>query len=82
MVDTADLAAAYAEVVGLMRSAPYELKNRLLVMGNYWGGLHAQVGVCVCVRVCVCVCVCAFRLYISKFTTETENDKTHKHTHM
>jgi hypothetical protein len=58
MVDTADLAAAYAEVVGLMRSAPYELKNRLLVMGNYWGGLHAQVGVCVCVRVCVCVCAC------------------------
>jgi hypothetical protein len=43
MVDTAELAAAYKGVVTAMRSAPYSLENRLLVMGNYWGGLHAQV---------------------------------------
>ena len=44
MVDTADLAAAYASTVGTLRNDPaIRLKSRLLVMGNYWGGLHAQV---------------------------------------
>ena len=43
MVDTADLARAYKKVVTLIRKAPYALTNRLLIMGNYWGGLHAQV---------------------------------------
>ena len=43
MVDTTELARAYKKVVTLIRGAPYALKNRLLIMGNYWGGLHAQV---------------------------------------
>lgn len=43
MVDTEHLADAYRRLVTSIRSAPFNLTNRLLVEGNYWGGLHAQV---------------------------------------
>jgi len=42
MVDTSDLAFAYKQVITMMRSK-FGLRNRLLVDGNYWAGLHAQV---------------------------------------
>jgi len=42
MVDTADLADAYRQIVTLLRGPKFKLPNRLLLMGNYWGGLHAQ----------------------------------------
>ena len=41
MVDTQDLADAYTLVIPAIRDAG--VTNRLLVMGNYWGGLHAQM---------------------------------------
>lgn len=43
MVDTEQLAEAYQRLVTSLRGAPFNLENRLLIMGNYWGGLHAQV---------------------------------------
>jgi len=42
MVDTASLAKAYNKIVTMMRGQ-FNLKNRLLIAGNYWAGLHAQV---------------------------------------
>ena len=43
MVDTADVAAAYSDIIKLMRNAPNNMRNHLLLEGNYWAGLHAQV---------------------------------------
>jgi hypothetical protein len=41
MVNTTQLANAYKELIKHIRGSGID--NRLLVMGNYWGGLHAQV---------------------------------------
>merc|ERR1719174_2955863 len=43
MVDTDELAEAYKDVISMVRGAPFNIKNRLLVEGNYWAGLHAQI---------------------------------------
>jgi hypothetical protein len=42
MVDTADLGQAYKELVSVFRSQ-FKMQNRLLIEGNYWTGMHAQV---------------------------------------
>ena len=43
MLETAELAASYADVLGGLRSAPFGMQNRVLLESNYWAGLHAQV---------------------------------------
>jgi hypothetical protein len=42
MVDTASLGKAYNNIVTMMRGK-FKLTNRLIIAGNYWAGLHAQV---------------------------------------
>jgi len=42
MVETEDLAQAYKELVSVFRGE-YQLQNRLLIEGNYWTGMHAQI---------------------------------------
>ena len=37
------MAEAYSEIIKLMRNAPNNMRNHLLLEGNYWAGLHAQV---------------------------------------
>ena len=43
MVQTDDVAQAYAAVIKAIRGAPHNMENHLLLEGNYWAGLHAQV---------------------------------------
>merc|ERR1719238_2195439 len=42
MVDTQSLAKSYHSIVTMMREQ-FNMENRLLLAGNYWAGLHAQV---------------------------------------
>mgnify|MGYP006412698067 CR=1 FL=1 len=38
-----DVGRGYGKVIKTMTNKPYNIKNKILIGGNYWSGIHAQI---------------------------------------